>query len=271
MRSNFNIIEGESEFMPLSRFTLETTIDPQKASDAVIKALENKGYKVLENLETRITAKHSFSASYYPHEIEISLNSQSGKTIISASIDHRASQIYLNRLSQELTKTLPPLPARVFNPMERATSQEELNYQAEIVNRNFNSGEQVIWSHIVKKGIVSKEIAERWIITNMRAIKQFPVTKDNPQERFLAIGLDASDTVVMNQFRRSKGNRVGSFVGSYSGGGIVGTGTGLSSSISTSYGDLVFLHNGKEVFRFQGISDPNGINRMVKTLKKAKA
>jgi hypothetical protein len=128
-----------------------------------------------------------------------------------------------------------------------------------------------IWSHTVKKGIISKEIAERWIITNMRAIKQFPVTKDNPQEKFGAIGLDISDTVVMNQFRRSKGNRVGSFVGSYGGGGVIGTGSSISSSTSISYGDLVFLHNGKEVFRFQGISDPNEVNRMVKTLKKQKS
>jgi hypothetical protein len=257
--------------MPLNKFTLETLIDPQKAKEAVIKALNSKGYKVQENLETKIVAKHSFSTSYYPHEVEISLGSQSGKTIISASIDHRGSQIYLSRLSEELSKILPPLPARVFNPMEKPTSQDELNYQAKILNRNFNAGEQVIWSHVVKKGIVSKEIAERWIITNMRAIKQFPVTKDNLQERFTAIGLDVSDTVVMNQFRRSKGNRVGSFVGSYGGGGYVGTGSGISSSTSTSYGDLVFLHNGKEIFRFQGISDPNGVNRMVKTLKKTKS
>jgi hypothetical protein len=257
--------------MPLNKFTLETSIDLQKAKETIIKALDNKGYKIQENLETRITAKHPFSASYYPHEVEISLNSQPEKTIISASIDHRGSQIYLSRLSEELTKNLPPLQARVFNPMKRPTSQEELSNQAKMLNRNFNAGEQIIWSHMVNKGLVSKEITERWIITNMRAIKQFPVSKDNLQEKFSAIGLDVSDTVVMNQFRRSKGNRVGSFVGSYGGGGVVGEEMSSSSSISTSYGDLVFLHDGKEVFRFQGISDPNGVNRMVKTLKKTKA
>jgi hypothetical protein len=254
--------------MPLNRFTLETSIDPEKAREAVIEALDKKGYKVQENSETRIVAKHSFSEMYYPHEVEVSLNSQSGKTIISASIDHRASQIYLSRLSEELGKILPPLPAMVFNPMERPKSQDELNYQAKMLNRNFNAGEQVLWSHTVKRGILRKEIAERWTITNMRAIKQFPVTKDNPQEKFEAIGLDVSDTVVMNKFRRSKGNRVGSFVGAYGGGEFVGTGTGMSSSTSTSYGDLVFLYNGKEVLGFQGISDPDGVNRMVKTLKK---
>jgi len=35
-----------------------------------------------------------------------------------------------------------------------------------------------------------------------------------------------------------------------------------------SYGDIVFLCNDKEVFRFQGISDPNEVNYLIKTLKK---
>ncbi len=255
--------------MPSDRFTLETTVDQQKAKEAVIQALDNRGYRVEGDSESKIVAKHSFSTTYYPHEVEITLDSEPGKTIISASINHRASQIYLKRLSEELVKILPPLPAEVFNPMEKPTSQDELNYQAKMLNRNFNAGEQVIWSHTINKGILNKEIAERWIITNMRAIKQFPETKDNPQEKFVAIGWqDLSDSVVMNQFRKSKGNRVGSFVGAYSTGAFAGTATGVNSSTSMSYGDIVFLHNDKEIFRFQGISDPNEVNQLIKTLKK---
>ena len=255
--------------MPSDRFTLETTVDQQKAKEAVLQALDNRGYRVEEEFEAKIVAKHSFSAAYYPHEVEILLDSKAGKTVISASINHRASQTYLKRLSEELVKLLPPLPARVFNPMEKPTSQEELDYQAKMLNRNFNAGEQVIWSHTVQKGVFSKETAERWFITNMRAIKQFPVTKDNPQEKFSAIGwLDLSDSVVMNQFRKSKGNRVGSFAGVYSTGVFAGTATGVTSSTSMSFGDIVFLHNDREVFRFQGISDPDEVNRLIKTLKK---
>jgi hypothetical protein len=255
--------------MPLERFTLETTVDQLKAKEAVLQALDNRGYKVEKEFEARIVARHSFSAAYYPHEVEILLDPKPGKTVISASINHRASQTYLKRLSEELVKLLPPLPARVFNPMEKPTSQEELDYQVKILNRNFNAGEQVIWSHKVQKGLFSKETAERWFITNMRAIKQFPVTKDNPQEKFSAIGwLDLSDSVVMNQFRKSKGNRVGTFAGVYGGGGFAGTGTGISSSTSMSFGDIVFLCNDREVFRFQGISDPDEVNRLIKTLKK---
>jgi hypothetical protein len=255
--------------MPPDRFTLETTVDQQKAKEAVLQALDNRGYRVEEELESKIVAKHSFSAAYYPHEVEILLDPKPGKTVISASINHRASQMYLKRLSEELVKLLPPLPARVFNPMEKPTSQEELDYQVKMLNRNFNAGEQVIWSHTVQKGVFSKETAERWFITNMRAIKQFPVTKDNPQEKFSSIGwLDLSDSVVMNQFRKSKGNRVGTFAGVYGGGGFAGTAAGVSSSTSMNFGDIVFLHNDREIFRFQGISDPDEVNRLIKTLKK---
>lgn len=253
--------------MPLEKLTLETSVDAQKARVLVLKALDNKGYKIEEESEDKIVAKHSLSASYYPHSLEVCITPENGKTTISAVIDHRAGKIYLERLSEELRKVLP-LPALVLNPMEKPATQEELEYQAKILNRNLNPDEQILWSHVVKKGVLHKEVAERWIITNIRAIKQYPVTKENPQEKFLAIGLDVCDVVVMNQFRSSKGDRVGSFAGTYGHGGVVGTGTSVSASTSKTYGDLVFLHGGREVFRFPGVSDPNGVKRMIQTLRK---
>ena len=99
--------------MPSDKFTLETTVDRcQKAKEAVIQALDNRGYRVEGDFESKIVAKHSFSTTYYPHEVEIILDSEPGETIISASINHRASQVYLKRLSEELVKILPPLPAK---------------------------------------------------------------------------------------------------------------------------------------------------------------
>jgi hypothetical protein len=35
-----------------------------------------------------------------------------------------------------------------------------------------------------------------------------------------------------------------------------------------NFGDIVFLRNDREIFRFQGISDPEEVNRLIKTLKK---
>jgi len=254
------------------RFTLEAGVDQQKAKEAVLQALDKRGYRVENEFEAKIVAKHPFSALYYPHEIAIVFESKVGKTMISASVDHRAGKAYLKRFSEELVKILPPLPPRVFSPVEKAASQTESNYQAKMLNRGFNDGEQVIWSHIIEKGVFSKETTERWLITNMRAIKHFPVTKDSPQERLMSIGWqDLSDSVVMNQFRRSKGYRVGSFTGTYVTGAFAGTGTSFNTGISMSYGDIVFLQNDREVFRFQGVSDPNEVNRLVKTLKKESA
>ena len=248
---------------------LETAIDSDKAREAVLQALDNRGYKVRAEFQTKIVAKHAFSATCYPHEVEVTFDTKAGKTVISAMINHRSSQAYLKRLSEELVKALPPLPTRLFNPMQKPPSQDDLDYQAKMLNRSLNAGEQVIWSHSVSKGVFSKETAERWFVTNMRAIKQFLVTKDNSQEKFVALGwLDLSDLLVMNKFRKSKGNRVGSFAGAYAGGPFAGTAAGFSSGTSMIYGDIVFLHDDREVFRFQGVSDPSEVNRMVKTLKK---
>jgi hypothetical protein len=258
--------------MPPGKFTLETTVDLEKAKQAVLKALDNKGYRVEEESDGKIVAKHPFSVACYPHIVEVLLDVKPGKTIISVHIDHRAGETYLKRLCEELMTQLPPLPPKVINPMQKPTNQEEFTYQAKMLNRNFNAGEQLIWSHRLQKGLLSKEITEKWFITNMRAIKRFPVTKDNPQEKFAAIGwLELSDSVVMNQFRRSKGNKIGSFAGVYRGGGFAGTASGVNSGTSMAFGDIVFLCKDREEFRFQGISDPNEVNNMIKTLKKESA
>jgi hypothetical protein len=46
-------------------------------------------------------------------------------------------------------------------------------------------------------------------------------------------------------------------------------GVSSSSSKSMTYGDLVFLVAGNEVFRFYGVSDLDGIKRLIDNLKKA--
>jgi hypothetical protein len=82
-------------------------------------------------------------------------------------------------------------------------------------------------------------------------------------------GLAISDTVVMNQRRNTSGTRVGIFTG-IRGGAFTGTGTSFSESTSSTYGDLVFILNGKEFFRFVGISDPYGLRRLIEAIKKQK-
>jgi len=105
----------------------------------------------------------------------------------------------------------------------------------------------------------------------MRAMKRFPVTKENLQPRIIYVGLNISDSVVMNQHRKSQGTRVGNFVGEGSGGSFSGVTAGTSRSTSTTYGDLVFFAKGKEILRFQEISDPHDVHIMIETVKKQRA
>jgi hypothetical protein len=147
-------------------------------------------------------------------------------------------------------------------------------YIAKISNPNFPcEGEQILWMHTVTKGVINKEIMASWVITDSRAAVSTPKGKyylgkgANFPSTAQIVGLAMCDTVVMNQHRSSRGNRVGTFTGS-GGGGFVGTSVSFSSSQSLTYGDLVFLVNGKERFRFQGISDPQGVRRMIETIKK---
>ena len=258
--------------MPADRFTLEAAVDLQRAKEAVLQALDNRGYRVEKEFDAHIVAKHPFSPAYYPHEIDVMLDPKPTSTVISASIDHHSGQTYLKRLSDELVKLLPPLPARAYTPMEAPKTQDELNYQTKMLNSGFNAGEQVIWSHNVEQGVVHKETAQKWFITNMRAMKQFPPTDTDPQEKFTAVGwLDLTDSVVLNLVHKSRGSRVGVFAGAYAGHVLGGSGAGFSSGTSMTFGDVVFLHNGLEVLRFQGISDPAEVNNLVRTLKKEAA
>jgi len=142
------------------------------------------------------------------------------------------------------------------------------SYQANIWNLSFdNVGEQLLWKHEVKKGFIHKEIVETWAITNLRAVKLYSASIENPKPHIEVTGLAIADTVVMNQYRSSTGSRVGTFIGAR-GNLFTGAGESTYSSTSQTYGDLVFFLSGREVLRFQGISDPHGVRRMVETLKK---
>ena len=172
----------------------------------------------------------------------------------------------------------PILPSTLAKELEKAikNSDEEKirilmtevipildNYQVKILNLNFdNEGEQLLWKHEVKKGFIHKETIETWAITNLRAVKIYSASLE-----IGAVGLAIADAVVMNQYRSSTGSRVGTFIGAR-GTLFAGVGESTYSSTSQTYGDLIFFLSGREVLRFQGISDPHGVRRMVETLKK---
>jgi len=124
------------------------------------------------------------------------------------------------------------------------------------------SDEQALWLYEETKGIFKKGKVRTWAITNLRAY-----IYDHTNREQCVAGIAITDTVVMNTYRKSSGSRIGTFTGA---GGRYFAGVGVSSSESQSqtYGDLVFLFQGKELLRFPSISDPHGVKKLVDTLKK---
>jgi hypothetical protein len=99
--------------MPLSERSLETLDDIAKVRGAVLEILSRKGYKIHQDSQTKIVAKHPTSAMYWDHEVEIELDSGPAHTSITLKIDHRFSTQYLDKLAQELTKNLPTIQKQV--------------------------------------------------------------------------------------------------------------------------------------------------------------
>lgn len=76
------------------------------------------------------------------------------------------------------------------------------------------------------------------------------------------------DTVVTNRFRESHGQNFGVLTGqryrSIGGGFYTSTG----NSKSTSNGDIVFIYNGNPFIRFNQVSDPSGVVKLVESARK---
>jgi hypothetical protein len=74
---------------------------------------------------------------------------------------------------------------------------------------------------------------------------------------------EIDDVVIMNQHRVSQSNYMGTYYGRY-----VRFGTGNTRSRSKTIGDVVFMHKGTAVMRFNQIADPQGVARLAKSVKK---
>lgn len=89
--------------MPLVERQIEATGDFSSTRRVVLEVLARKGYKVQQDLNTRIVANHQFSSMNYPHVVQVDLDfSQAGNGKIILRIDHKAGAGYIARLVQEL-------------------------------------------------------------------------------------------------------------------------------------------------------------------------
>ncbi|MGI0026604.1 MAG: hypothetical protein ACREAD_02035 [Nitrosopumilaceae archaeon] len=127
---------------------------------------------------------------------------------------------------------------------------------------NLQQGEEFIWSHSEEKGLIHKHLKQLWAITNYRI---FNYDAETNQITGLLMMSDLEDPVVMNTHRVSNSTRVGSY-SSFSRG--FGISSGKSSSKSVTVGDLVFMSGGRPFITWSGITDPNGLKRMVTAIKK---
>jgi hypothetical protein len=127
-------------------------------------------------------------------------------------------------------------------------------------------GEEVLWSYVQTEGIFNKKAVFVMALTSFRAlIYDFQDPHNNSGQIFLS-GVD--DILVMNSHRESRSTRMGSF---HSGGRMgtrLGTFNSMGSSHSQTVGDVVFMKDGEKFIVFGNMSDPSGIVRVAKSVKK---
>src|SRR5512138_1028913 len=133
--------------MPLSERQIETTGDFPSTRALVFSLLSSKGYKVQQDLNTRIIANHSFSATNYPHGVQIDLDfTQQGSGKIIMRIDHNASAVYIDRLTGDLRNILPKGQTQVGSttgsaPLTPLKGMNEIEYRSCLNNLGLLEGE----------------------------------------------------------------------------------------------------------------------------------
>ena len=167
-----------------------------------------------------------------------------------------------NRI-MEMYETSDPLIARTNAPeLQRAIDQLTFIYKnySKMVKSPFGTlpYEKILWIYEETKGIFKKEVSKTWAITNLRVYENDHETGLN-----FAKGLLLSDTQVVNLVRNSRENRIGAYTADAAAYGFDAT-----TQRGDYSGDLVFFFQGSETFRLTGITDPDGVLRVVENAKK---
>lgn len=88
---------------------LEASDNLQTTRQAVLRTLSSLGYKLQDDAHTRIVARHPLSFTMYPHTLDVVFDFAIEKTNIQLIINHRASGVYLQKVYDELLKSLPTI------------------------------------------------------------------------------------------------------------------------------------------------------------------
>jgi hypothetical protein len=147
--------------MPLSERQIETTGDLTNTRTLVFNVLSAKGYKVQQDLNTRIIANHSLSATNYPHKVQIDLDfTQQGNGRIIMMIDHTASSVYIDKLAGELRNILPKgqtqmEPTANFTSLIPLKGMNENEYHSCINNLGLLEGEEIRLQYVCQRSTFS--------------------------------------------------------------------------------------------------------------------
>lgn len=192
-------------------------------------------------------------------EIEFQVEAHSNKTILLDMDDKK-----INEFKQQVFSIKKKL--QDINFWTLSTLRFESNSSSTIPTEIYpmvpflSPGEQIVWDSIETKGIFSKKV--KWLdsITNYR-IYQYDY--ENHLGNFVLIPA-VDDVVVTNSHRISSSNSTGTYVKSP----YTTTGYGNAKTTSKTVGDISVFADGKPYIVFRNVIDPNGVSKLIKSVKK---
>jgi hypothetical protein len=132
----------------------------------------------------------------------------------------------------------------------------------DLASEQLYGGEEVLWWHSVERGVFRKKLERYWFITNLRVCRF-----DYEEGVIEAAPIKDLEVVVQDKRRSTSTQRIGVYTGKIA--DLLGVvGVGVSKSRSQTIGDVMFIREGRALVKFTGISDPDGIKRLVDALKK---
>jgi hypothetical protein len=118
--------------------------------------------------------------------------------------------------------------------------------------------ENVLWYRVSHKGLLDRKLAVFETVTNFRVY-----IYDIRDGAFDGMEITREDDVVVNNQKRiSESHRDGTSSG-FSRGYFTGSSQGFSTSESQTIGDVNLLNNGEIVFKFDSVSDPHGLAKLI--------
>jgi len=125
-------------------------------------------------------------------------------------------------------------------------------------------GENILWSNIQTKGTLNRKAVWLEALTNFR-IFEYNYESHSCNYPFLSA---IDDIIVTNQKRVSESQSGVTYYGSKVGSIRTGYGNTKTRSSSVTYGDVIFIADGKPFITLYQIRDPHGLTRIAKGAKK---